>query len=165
MPKSIFISHDFGGTPEAVRFMEILRTAGGSDFSIFLASGWSSLSSGEAWFNRIVEELRNCDELIALITSRETFSWPWMNFEIGVFVGRKRNPKIFVFGGILPWKEIPRPIADLQLTDTGNTNRWMSELKDIGIALEGRAQTELAMLFRQNPGIFMPDSPFSPGGP
>jgi hypothetical protein len=165
MSKRIFISHDFGGTPEAVRFMEILKTAGGSEFRFFLASDWNSLTSGEAWLHRILEELRNCDELVALITSRETFSRPWINFDIGVFVGRKRNPKIFVFGAILPWKEIPRPIADLQLIDTGNTNRWMSDLKEIGIVIDGQTQKELATLFRQDLGVFMPDSPFSPGGP
>jgi hypothetical protein len=165
MPKRIFISHDFGGTPKAVRFMEILQAAGGSKFSFFLASSWNSVISGEAWLHRTLEELRNCDELIALITSRETFARPWINFEIGVFVGRKRTPKIFVFGAILPWKEIPRPIADLPLTDTGNTNRWMSDLEEIGIDIDGQTQKELATLFRQEAGIFMADSPFSPGGP
>jgi hypothetical protein len=165
MPKRIFISHDFGGTPEAVRFMEILKAAGGPEFSFFLASDWNSLTSGEPWLPQILEELRNCDELIALITSRDTFSRPWINFEIGVFIGRIRNPKIFVFGAILPWKEIPRPIADLRLTDLGNTNQWMSDLKEIGIEVDDQTQKELATLFRQDPGAFMPDSPFSLGGP
>jgi len=48
MPIRIFISHDFGGKPEAVRFMEIiLKAAGGPEFSFFLASDWNSLTSGE----------------------------------------------------------------------------------------------------------------------
>ena len=33
------------GTPKAVRFMEILKAAGGSEFSFFLASVWNSLTS------------------------------------------------------------------------------------------------------------------------
>ncbi|MBV9104978.1 MAG: hypothetical protein JO313_03040 [Verrucomicrobia bacterium] len=165
MPKRIFISHDFGGTPEAVRLMEILKTAGGSEFRFFLASDSNSLISGEVWLQRILEELWISDELIVLITSRETFARPWVNFQIGVFVGRKRHPKIFVFGAILPWKEIPRPIADFQLTDTGKTDRWINDLKDIGIVLDEQTQKELAALFRQEPGVFMADSPFSPGGP
>jgi hypothetical protein len=164
MPKRIFISNDFGGTPEAVRFMEILKAAGGPEFSFFLANR-NSLTSGEAWLPQILEELRNCDELIALITSRDTFSRPSINFEIGVFVGRMRTPKIFVFGAILPWKEIPRPIADLQLTDTGNTKQWIIDLKEIGIEVDDQMQKQLATLFRQDPGAFMPDSPFSLGGP
>jgi hypothetical protein len=165
MPKRIFISHDLEGTREAVQFTEILRSAAGSKFSFLLASDLDSLSSGEGWFSRILEELQNCDELIVLITSRETFSRAWINFEIGVLVGRKRMPKIFVFGAILPWKDVPRPIADLQLTDTGNTSRWMSDLKEMGIDLDDQTQDQLATLFRQSAGIFMRDSPFSPGGP
>jgi hypothetical protein len=38
------------GTLEAVRFMEILKAAGGSEFSFFLASDWNSLTS-EAWLH------------------------------------------------------------------------------------------------------------------
>ncbi len=144
--------------------MEILKAAGGPEFSFFLANR-NSLTSGETWLPQILEELRNCDELIALITSRDTFSRPSINFEIGVFVGRMRTPKIFVFGAILPWKEIPRPIADLQLTDTGNTKQWIIDLKEIGIEVDDQMQKQLATLFRQDPGAFMPDSPFSLGGP
>jgi hypothetical protein len=146
MPKRIFISHDSAATKEAVWFTELLKAACGSDLSIFLSSDWDSLNSGEAWSHRIFEELRNCDELIALITSRETFSRLWINFEIGAFVGRNRNPKIFVFGAIPPWQEIPRPIADLQLTDTGNTNRWMRDLQKIGIDIDERTQCYLVQI-------------------
>jgi hypothetical protein len=39
------------GTLEAVRFMEILKAAGGSEFSFFLASDWNSLASDEAWLH------------------------------------------------------------------------------------------------------------------
>ncbi len=165
MPKRIFISHDLEGTPEAVQFLEILRSVSGSEFSFFLASDRDSLDSGQAWLPAVLEELRNCDELIVLITSRETFLRPWINFEIGVLVGQNRTPKIFVFGAILPWKEIPRPMADFPLTDTGKTERWVSDLKEIGIDVDGQAREELARLFRQSPGVFMPNSPFSPGGP
>jgi hypothetical protein len=165
MPKRIFISHDLEGTPEAIRFLEILRSVSGSEFTFFLASDRDYLDSGQAWLPAVLEELRNCDELIVLITSRETFLRPWINFEIGVLVGQNRTPKIFVFGAILPWKEIPRPMADFPLTDTGKTERLVSDLKEIGIAVDGQTQEELARLFRHSPGIFMPDSPFSPGGP
>ena len=102
----------------------------------------------------VLEELRNCDQLIVLITSRETFSRAWINFEIGVQVGLNRTPKIFVFGAILPWKDIPRPMADFPLTDTGNTERWVNDLKEIGIDLNGQTQEELATLFRQSPRDF-----------
>jgi hypothetical protein len=39
----------------------------------------------------------------------------------------------------------------------------MSDLKEIGIVIDGQTQKELATLFRQDLGVFMPDSPFSPG--
>ena len=64
MPKRIFISHDLEGTPEAVQFMEILRSVSGSEFSFFLASDRDSLGSGQAWFPSVLEESRNCDEFI-----------------------------------------------------------------------------------------------------
>jgi len=165
MPKRILISHDLEGTPEAIQFMEILRSVSGSEFSFFLASDRDPLDSSQAWLPVVLEELRSCDALIILITSRETFSRPWINFEIGVLVGQNRTPKIFVFGAILPWKEIPRPMADFPLTDARNTNQWLSDLKEIGIDVGGQTEEKLATLFRQSPAVFMPDSPFSPGGP
>ena len=165
MPKRIFISHDLEGTPEAIQFVEILRSVSGSDFGFFLASDRDPLGYGQAWLPSVLEELRSCDQLIVLITSRETFSRAWINFEIGVMIGLNRIPKIFVFGAILPWKDIPRPMADFPLTDTGNTERWVNDLKEIGIDVNGQTQEELATLFRQSPEIFMRDSPFSPGGP
>ena len=135
--------------------MELIKAAGGSDFSIFLAADWTSISSGEAWYAGVLRELRSCDELIALITSKETFSNPWINFEIGVFAGRSKNPKIFVFGGILPWDgfHTSGPIPHSQLTDTGDTNRWMNDFKEIGIQIDEQTYNELRKLFRQIPAV------------
>jgi hypothetical protein len=45
MPKGSSYLMTLEGTPEAVRFMEILKAAGGSEFSFFLASDWNSLTS------------------------------------------------------------------------------------------------------------------------
>jgi len=38
------------------------------------------------------------------------------------------------------------------LTDIGNTNRWMSDFKEIGIEIDELTHYKLEKLFRQNPG-------------
>jgi hypothetical protein len=49
--KRIFISHDFGGHTGSCSVHEMLKAAGGSEFSFFLASDWNSLASDEAWLH------------------------------------------------------------------------------------------------------------------
>ena len=123
MSRTIFVSHDSNAVRQANEFAHLLQVCCSNDVSLFLSSDWHSLDSGGPWFQGVVRALCSCEMLIALITSRETFLKPWINFEVGAFVGRGLKPKIFVFGRILPWEGIPRPLADLKLTDTGNTNR------------------------------------------
>lgn len=40
------------------------------------------------------------DELIVLVTKKETLKNLWVNFELGVDIGRNKKPKILIFGGI-----------------------------------------------------------------
>jgi hypothetical protein len=67
MPKTMFISHESVAKREAVAFKELLSKAC-SDISFFLTSDWYSLDSGAPWFSALVEQLRTCDELLAIIT-------------------------------------------------------------------------------------------------
>lgn len=149
MPKNFFISHESIAKREAVRFKEILERAS-SDISFFLTSDWYSLESGAPWFTPLVEQLRDCDELLAIITRPEAFHSLWMSFEIGAAFGSRKLPKIFVFGGV-SWESIPHPIGGLQLIDTGDTNRWLRDLQSLGIDRAADLQHDFANVFRQNP--------------
>src|SRR5437764_199863 len=121
MAKKMFISHESVAKREAVDFKELLVKAS-SDIDFFLTSDWYSLDSGAPWFTPLVEQLRDCDELLAIITRPEGFRSLWMSFEIGAGFGSRKLPKIFVFGGV-SWESIPHPIGGLQLIDTAVPNR------------------------------------------
>jgi hypothetical protein len=148
MAKKMFISHESVAKREAVGFKELLVKAS-SDIDFFLTSDWYSLDSGAAWFTPLVEQLRDCDELLAIITRPEGFRSLWMSFEIGAAFGSRKLPKIFVFGGV-SWEDIPHPVAGLQLIDTGDTNRWLRDLKALGINRVSEHRDDFACLFRQN---------------
>ena len=68
----MFISHESVAKRQAVGFKELLDKAS-SDIEFFLTSDWYSLESGEPWFTPLVEQLRTCDELLAIITRPEGF--------------------------------------------------------------------------------------------
>ena len=148
MPRRVFISHESIAKREAVWFKEILEQAS-SDISFFLTSDWYSLESGAPWFTPLVEQLRECDELFAIITRPEAFHSLWMNFEIGAAFGSGKRPKIFVFGGV-SWERIPHPIGGLQIIDTGDTNRWLRDLQLLGIQRAADFQESFAHVFRQD---------------
>jgi len=151
--RKIFISHESVAKREAVKLKELLsQTAlsNSQEAEFFLTSDWYSLESGAPWFSPLVEQLREADGVITIITRSETFHNLWISFEIGVAYGSKKFPKIFVFGGV-PWNDIPHPIGGLQLTDTGDTNRWIGDLRNL-LEVEDiskELETEFAILFRQ----------------
>jgi hypothetical protein len=147
MPKTMFISHESVAKPEAVTFKELLSKAS-SDISFFLTSDWYSLDSGAPWFSPLVEQLRTCNELLAIITRPEAFHSLWMSFEIGAAFGSNKLPKIFVFGGV-SWESIPHPVAGLQLIDTGDSNRWLRDLQTLGIDRVVDYKPKFDELFRQ----------------
>ena len=131
--RKIFISHESAAKREAINLKELLsRTAQGASMQaeFFLTSDWYSLESGAPWFSPLVEQLREAAGLITIITRPEAFRNLWISFEIGVTYGSKKFPKIFVFGGV-SWTDIPYPIAGLQLTDTGDTNRLVGDLRQL----------------------------------
>jgi hypothetical protein len=101
----------------------------------FLTSDWYSLESGAPWFTPLLEKLRECNDLLVMITRPEAFSNPWINFEIGAGFGSGKKPRILVYGGV-SWDRIPHPIGGLQLIDTGDGNRWVHDLEQIGVSKE-----------------------------
>ena len=147
MAKKMFISHESVAKREALGFKELLVQAS-SDINFFLTSDWYSLESGAPWFTPLVEQLRDCDELLAIITRPEGFRSLWMSFEIGAAFGSRKLPKIFVFGGV-SWEDIPHPIGGLQLIDTGDSNRWLRDLQSLGIERVTEYKPQFDELFRQ----------------
>jgi hypothetical protein len=151
MSKTMFISHESIAKREAVGFKELLERAS-SVIRFFLTSDWYSLESGAPWFTPLVEQLRDCNELLAIISRPEAFHSLWMSFKIGAGFGSRKLPKIFVFGGV-SWESIPHPIGGLQLIDTGDTNRWLRDLQSLAIVRAAEFQHDFAKLFRQIPNV------------
>ena len=125
-----FISHEAFAKKEAVRFKELLFELN-KEHELYLTSDWNSLLSGNIWMLDIFNELQNCDEFLVFITRKEALENLWINFEIGAAIGRKLKPKIFINGGI-DFSSIKYPIKGIHCINTGDTNRWIEELSNLG---------------------------------
>ena len=150
--RKIFISHESVAKREAIKLKELLSQtvlSNSQEAEFFLTSDWYSLESGAPWFNPLIEQLRDADGVITIITRPEAFRNLWISFEIGVAYGSRKYPKIFVFGGV-PWDDIPHPLGGLQLSDTGDKNRWIGDLRNLLDVkdISNELQAEFAILFR-----------------
>jgi hypothetical protein len=92
----VFISHDSRDVEIAKAFAELLTEATSGGVGSFVAEG--GVPYGEAWFNKILENLNTANELVCLLTphARER---PWVFYEVGVAKGRGLEPRGVVFGG------------------------------------------------------------------
>jgi hypothetical protein len=88
----------------------------------------------------------------ALIGSEKDSISPWLNYEIGVAMGRDLLPRILVLGGI-HLKKIEPPIGSIHLVCTGDHNRMRRHLVDSNLLSDDRAEKilhhQLAPYFRQ----------------
>lgn len=100
--------------------------------------------------DRIIKALQGMTHLVVLVTTAEALKNLWINFEVGAAIGRGLKPKVFVFGGIDISQSAVPPLSGLQLTSTGNTNRVISDLKDLGYKVGKEHEAALAKLFKQN---------------
>jgi hypothetical protein len=154
MQRKIFISHSSGAKREAIKFKELLHEGAGrptSGLKLFLSSDWESLKSGQPWFEPLLNELRSCDEVFVLIVNADDFSKLWINFEIGVVLGKEnRFPSILVFGR-MSWEKLDYPLRGLHLIDTGDSNRWTSAIREaLQIkTIDKDVEHKLGCLFRQ----------------
>jgi len=72
---------------------------------------------GEAWFNRIKNEVHESDIAIVLITN-ENISIPWLNFEIGAFASKIGEGNIVpVLCDITNSDLASHPLSNLQCTN------------------------------------------------
>lgn len=138
-----------GSTADAVRFKEILWSMN-KEQKVFLTSDWSSLESGSLWMDGIIKALLDMTHLVVLITTEEALKNPWIHFEVGAAIGRGLKPKVFVFGGIDISRSAVPPLSGLQLISTGNTNRWITDLQDLGYEVGKKHEEELGKLFKQS---------------
>lgn len=145
----MFVSHSSKAKAAAVEFKE-LALDGSSDLKVFLSSDWDSIPSGTLWLEEIERALATHTHLVALITQAADASLPWMCYEVGYSRGRGLLPKIFVFGGF-DSKGVTFPIAGIHLVETGDTNRWVTELLAMGVADVRGKQGRFAKLFKQTP--------------
>jgi hypothetical protein len=159
MPRTIFISHCSDAKREAIRFKELLWKASGekpeTELRLFLSSDWDSLKSGRPWFEPLIEEVQSSQDTFVLITDERHFTNPWINFEVGMALGKKDgSPKIFVFGGI-PWDNLTYPLRGLHLIATGDSSRWVRHIRDAVAPANAEAFNEelvqkFGCLFRQS---------------
>src|SRR5258705_2748199 len=117
-----FISHESFSIKEAVKLKELLQGIN-NEHKIFLTSDWDSLQAGNLWMSDIIIALQEMDEMIVIISRKETFKNLWVNFEIGAAIGRGKKPKVLVFGGI-SLNDMEYPMKGIHVISTGDTNRW-----------------------------------------
>jgi hypothetical protein len=90
-------------------------------------------------------------QFYALIDHALESQSPWLNYEIGVAVGRGLLPIILVSGGIV-FHDIANPIASIHLVGTGNTNRVSRHFRESGFLQVADDDTRFGAFFLQASG-------------
>lgn len=143
----IFVSHAASSVRYAVRFKElILECSTGA--KVFLSSDWESIPSGSIWLEQIESALLKCQQFFVLIVEPADAKRLWINYEVGFARGRQLLPKIIVFSGIPP-TAFEYPLSGIHLLFHGDTNRWMSEFREIGLRVTTEIQGRFAALFEK----------------
>jgi len=148
--KTIFLSHEATFKDQAVTLKGILGGTGKEPAEIYLSSDWESLEAGAPWFEPLIKAIKESAAFITIIPRPgSSFKNLWVNFEIGLAIGCGKKPKVFVFGGV-EWSQLEYPLRGIHLIDTGDTNRWTKELKEIGFEINKDVEEKLAELFNQD---------------
>lgn len=146
--KTIFLSHEAKFKEQAVALKGILEGTAKEPTKIYLSSDWESLAAGAPWFEPLIDAIKKSAAFITIIPQPgSSFQNLWINFEVGLAMGCGRQPKIFIFGGV-NWSLLEYPLRGIQLIDTGDTNRWIKELTDIGFNISKDVEEKLAALFQ-----------------
>ena len=87
------------------------------------------ISSGEQWFQRLGEELRGSQVLLA-ICSPQSVSMPWINFEVGACHGKGMPVIPVCHSGIKP-ETLPVPLLFFQGLDAGTDDFGDTLMRDL----------------------------------
>ena len=118
---------------------------------MYLSSDWESIPTGSIWVQEIERALSECQFFVVLDVQPTEAENLWINYEIGFARGRGLLPKIFLFSGVSP-KDFKLPLKSLHLLQTGDTNRWMLELGQMGVRIPEAVKRDFADLFeKKNP--------------
>ena len=111
-PKSIFIGHSAVDRKIAALLKETVAAYVPSDVDVFVSSDLDSIKAGEDWLEVIIDRLRNCTVVVALITPNSTES-PWVHYEVGLAdAGKPVVIPVTARGGRL--SELPAPLGRRQ---------------------------------------------------
>src|SRR6266487_2894760 len=129
----VFVSHVAEETQarSAMRFKQLVKD-NSTGTEVFLSSDWDSIPSGSIWFQEIERALIECHVFVALIVKQDDARRLWVNYEVGFARGRGLQPNIILFSGVEA-NRLDYPLKGIHLLVSGDTNRWVMELKDMGV--------------------------------
>jgi len=81
--RTVFIGHAASDALLARRLKEAIASSADGRIEVFVSSDLDSIKAGEDWLARIIDRLRGCRVVIAIITPNTTTS-PWVHYEVGV---------------------------------------------------------------------------------
>ena len=146
----IFISHSIEESQVAHRIKELLKAAFGDDLKVFVSSDYESVGGGEKWFAKILENIKSCKVVLALI-SKESYSRPWVPYEAGVGEGAGATviPLIHRDAAI---RDLSPPISEYHVRNLRDTNSVLALIDDIGKEIGKRPSKKTAKSFLSRVG-------------
>ena len=112
---SVFLSHDSDDAQLAEAFDNLLRACSGGFVRTFRSSdrtGQSGIPYGDDWFKWIMEHLKSCSDVVALLTPRSA-DRPWILYEVGVAKGQVNTTVLGLAVG-MPLSSIDGPFRAWQ---------------------------------------------------
>jgi hypothetical protein len=141
-PKSVFIGHSAVDRKVAALLKETVAAFVPTDVDVFVSSDLDSIKAGEDWLERIIDRLRNCTVVVALITPNSTES-PWVHYEVGLAdAGRPVVIPVTARGGRL--SELPAPLGRRQGRNLASADEAVVLIAEI-VAEVGVTQRDTAV--------------------
>ena len=131
--RTVFIGHATSDGPLAKRLKDAIVSSVDRRVDVFVSSDLDSIKGGEDWLERILDRLRHCRVVIAIVTPH-TVTSPWVHYEVGVAdAGHPVVIPVTARGARL--SEIPAPLGRRQGRNLAKPDDLRVLLDEVAAAL------------------------------
>jgi hypothetical protein len=129
--KGIFVSHVTQDARCAQTIKRYLQTMYGTKTAVFVSSDYTSITTGQNWFDAVVGALQSARAVVVLLSPRAVSS-AWVHFEIGIAFASHTKVLPYFIGGLRT--NLPdTPLAQLHLRSLEEESGFLDFQVVVGI--------------------------------
>lgn len=146
MSKRLLLSHHHGDREIAAVLAKTISRASLGQITAWYSSdqaGAGGMKAGDLWMPTLIEQLRQSECAIALLTPRSIHQ-PWLYFESGFVAARETGDVIPVCVGIDSINDVPFPLAMFQSYQIGDPESMLRFLQKLAARFDVGFDEEMA---------------------